>query len=92
LLLGYGLRRFPPRRLLSPRLIAYGDQERCDVFAVVAGLLKGGAAAFGRNSVSAQLDRRQIWIGIRALDASRCVGLADLQISNDLALLVIQAA
>jgi len=78
--------------LLSACLIAHSDQERRHVFAVVAGLLKGWTTTFRRDAITAELNGRQIGIGVRTLDAGGGVGLVDLEVSNDLALLVIEAA
>jgi hypothetical protein len=77
-------------RLLCARLIADRDQQRRDVFTVMAGLLKRRAAAFGRDTVAAELNRCQVRVVVRALDPSRCIGLAHLQVSDDLSLLVVQ--
>jgi hypothetical protein len=75
--------------LLRSCLIADCDEQRCDVLAVVARLLKCGAAALGRDAVAAQLNRRLVRICVRALDAGRGVGLVDLKLTYDFTLLVV---
>ncbi len=79
-------------RLLRSRLITHGDQECGDVLAVVARLLEGRAAALRGDALSSELNGRQIRIVVGALDASRRIRLADFEIPDDLALLVVEAA
>jgi hypothetical protein len=59
---------------------------------MMARLLESGATALGRNAIAAELDCRQVRVVVRALDAGRGVRLADFQISDDLALLVVEPA
>jgi hypothetical protein len=62
------------------------------VLAVVARLLKGGTAALRGDALSSELNRGQIRIVIGAFDASGRIRLADFEITDDLALLVVEAA
>jgi hypothetical protein len=79
-------------RLLRSRLIAHGDQQSGDMLAVVACLLEGGAAALRRDAFSSKLNGGQIRIVVGALDARCRIRLADFEITDDLALLVVEAA
>ncbi len=95
LLLGLGLRLLGlllRRRLLRARLIAHGDQQGGHVLAMVACLLESRAAALRGDALSSELYGGQIGIVVGAFDASRRIRLADFEISDDLALLVVEAA
>src|SRR5689334_20283273 len=87
-LLGLLLRR----RLLRTRLIAHRDQERRDVLAMVARLLESRAAALRGDAFAAELNGGQIRVVVGALDASGRIRLAHFEITDDLALLVVEAA
>jgi len=80
------------RRLLRSRLIAHRDQECGDVLAVVACLLERRAAALRGDAFSSELNGGQIRIVVGALDASCRIRLADFEITDDLALLIVEAA
>jgi hypothetical protein len=86
------LRLWGRSRLLRSGLIAHGDQERGDVLAMVARLLEGGAATLRGNPISPELNGGQVRIIVRALDACRGIRLADFEITDDLALFIIEAA
>jgi len=86
-LLGLGRRG----RLLRSRLVAHGDQEGRHVLAVVARLLKSRTAALRGDAFSSELNGGQIRIVVGALDASRRIRLTDFEITDDLALLVVEA-
>jgi hypothetical protein len=73
-------------------LIAHRNQQRCNVLAVMARLLERRAATLGRYTVAAQLNGGLIRIGVRSFDAGSRVGLVDLEVTNDLALFVVQTA
>jgi hypothetical protein len=59
---------------------------------VVARLLKGGTAALRGDAVSSELNGGQIRVVVGAFDAGCRIGLADLEVTDDLALLVVEAA
>jgi hypothetical protein len=80
------------RRLLSARLVSHRDQESCDVLAVVACLLEGRAAALRGDAISSELNGGEVRVVVGTFDASRRIRLADFEVTDDLALLVVEAA
>jgi hypothetical protein len=73
-------------------LVADGNQECGDVFAVLSRLLERRAGAMRRDALSAQADRDLIWIRVRTFDASLRTGIVQVDLVHDLAFLVIEPA
>ena len=80
---------FAPRELRTC-LIANGDQQSCDVLAVLSRLLECGAGAVGGNAFTAELDRRLVRLWVRALDASGGARVRNGDALDDSALLVVE--
>lgn len=85
-----GLRRVP--RELRARSVANRDQQRGDVFAMLPGLLKGGAGAVGRDAFTPEPDRHGVRIRVGTLDLALRDGVVDIDVLHDAALLVVEAA
>jgi hypothetical protein len=73
-------------------LVANRDEERGDVFAVLAGLLERRARAVGRDAFAPEFDRRLVGFRIRALDAPGGARVRDGDALYDPALLVVEAS
>jgi hypothetical protein len=84
-------RRFSPRQL-SARLISDRNQQRCDVFAVLTGLLESWARAVRGDAFAAQADRYLVRVGVRAFDAAARGRIVDADVLDDLALLVVETS
>jgi hypothetical protein len=69
--------------LRATRLIANGNEQRCDVLAVLAGLGERGTSAIRLNAFWRQVDANCVRIGIRALDPALCARLGDLHVLHD---------
>jgi hypothetical protein len=94
LLLG-GRWRWRGRRLFTwePRasLIAHGNEECGDVFAVLIGLLKGRASTRRRYPFASEANRDFVGVGIGSLDLANGFRCIDVDVFYDLALFVVEA-
>jgi hypothetical protein len=62
-------------------LIAYGDQQRGGVLAVL-GLAEGGARAGRLDTVGAEFDAHRERVGVGGSDRARRVGVVDLDVAD----------
>src|SRR5260221_7701353 len=89
--------RLQRRMLLAPGklragLVSYRDEERCDVLAVLAGLLEGRARTVRRDAFPAELDGRLVGLRVRALHATRGARVGDVDALDDTPLLVVETS
>jgi hypothetical protein len=69
--LRYRLRGLAPR-LTAARLIAHGDEQRGDVFAVLPGFGESRAGAMRLNPFRRQVDANGVGIGVGSFDSPLC--------------------
>ena len=91
LLLGRRRRRFPTRHLLAC-LVAYRDQQRGYVLAVLPGLLKRRAGAVRSDALTTEANRDLVRVGIRTFDSPLSVRVVQVDFVDHFSLLVIEPA
>lgn len=78
--------------VLASGLIADGDEERGDVFAMLLGLRKDGAVALALDALGGEHDLHRVRIGIGAADLALGRSLEDLDVLDDAAPGVLEAS